>query len=200
MKWFGVSSSDAESRGHWKGDGDGGGALVNGSYISPDQAFIDANVAAALCHGNPIACRVHPEAHGVTNEWLLQNVVPHTNHFFGGQMNDANPALLLAMPLLWAAMSDEMEGRMDTDQREKIRDAYSQIVTMEGNPIVKNTLTIHQFRDQLIINEGGTIGEEIDPAAATRGAVGQAQNLNPTPAQQAQHEPALGSWLETVLD
>ena len=73
---WGLSSADVDSRGRWKGS-EGSNRIVNTSYISPDQPFIDANVASALCLGKPVAYRIHPEAHRVTSAWLQTHVVPH---------------------------------------------------------------------------------------------------------------------------
>ena len=46
VRRWGLSSSDADSRGRWKG-AENCNRIVTGSYISPDQPFIDANVARA---------------------------------------------------------------------------------------------------------------------------------------------------------
>ena len=102
-KRMGMTTDDVDTRGRWKGKGKG---IVDQRYISPSQPFIDANVASALCNGLP--CEYRVEADFVTDEWLLVYVVPFLHEFYGVERS---PALLLAKPLLWAAMSPDMEGK-----------------------------------------------------------------------------------------
>ena len=158
---LGKLPGDVEFRGRWKGD-ESKHKIINGSYISPDQPFIDADVAACLCHNQPISYRPHPAATGVTPAWLREHVVPHLDHFYGGENNPLNPSLVLAYPLLWAAMSPEMEGRMDPVQRERIQGAYQDIDTLpEGvNPVVRVNLHVRRMKDLLVI-------DEMTPTAAT---------------------------------
>ena len=105
----------------------------------------------------------------MTPAWLLENVVPYLSAFYGGQPDIDNPALVLAYPLLWAAMSDEMEGRMDDVQRKRIRDAYAKIDTLpEGvNPVVRVHLHIRRVKDLLVIDEthSETVAADSTPAA-----------------------------------
>ena len=91
----------------------------------------------------------------MTPAWLLENVVPHLNAFYGGRTDIDNPALVLAYPLLWAAMSPEMEGRMDDEQRQRIQEAYYKIETLPTgvNPVVRTHLYVRRVKDTVVIDE-----------------------------------------------
>ena len=145
--------------------------VVADSYVNPKQEFTDAEVAASLCHGEPCAYRPHKEATNVTPAWLLEHVVPHLNHFYGHGPNASSPALLLAYPLLWAAMSPEMENRMDEDQRKRIRDEYEKIRTLPVgvNPVVRVHLRVFRHKNLLLIDELPGDGESA--TASTTGHV-----------------------------
>ncbi|CAB9519184.1 unknown protein [Seminavis robusta] len=75
-KRFGVSMRDVDGRGRWKGDTATKHKVAAGHYVSPDQPFIDANVARVLCLDNPVAYRVHGQATNVTDNWLKEYVQP----------------------------------------------------------------------------------------------------------------------------
>ena len=120
----------------------------------------------------------------MTTEWLLENVVPHLNHFYGAGNHVNNPALVLAYPLLWAAMSPEMEKRMDPEQRKRIWKAYSEIDTLpEGvNPVVRVHLFIGRVKDTLVIDETRPEivgGVEMPTTAPTTGSPGACDTGHP---------------------
>ena len=121
------------------------------SHLSK-QPYTDALVASALCQNAPIAYKRHPQATNITNEWLFQHVVPNINSFFGPT---DNIALVLALPLLWAALDSSMEERMDPNQREYIQEEYAKISTLpEGvNPVVKVCLSVWHHQTELHITE-----------------------------------------------
>ena len=136
---MGSPPDDVDVRGRWKGRLAG---RIVGVYISPDQPYIDAKVAANLCGGCPIAYELHPELKDVvTKEWLLDHVVPAMNTWYG--VTD-NPSLTLALPLLWASFDEGHQERQVPHQRERIRAAFESIRPdgFEGNPVVKTHLTI----------------------------------------------------------
>jgi len=146
---MGCSHDQVDIRGRWKTRRSG---RVVDAYISPEQPYIDAHVASALCQNAPIAYKCHPQATGVTNAWLLQHVVPAINQFFGPT---DNIALVLALPLLWAALDPSMEERMDPEQREYIQEEYAKVSTLpEGvNPVVKVCLSVWHHQTELHITE-----------------------------------------------
>ena len=77
--------------------------------------------------------------------------------FFGGANNANNPALTLAKPLLWAALSEDMVGCLDLHQNDRIGLEHRKIRKLPAgvNPIIKNKLVVTQMNDQCIINEHG---------------------------------------------
>ena len=106
--------------------------------------------------------------------------------FFGGATNSNNPALHLAAPLLWAAMSNEMEGRMDGEQRQRIRDAFAAIGELpEGiNPVIKNSLTITRVNAECVIVESHGNGSHSANPQPPVGAQVPQQQVAPSPWMQ----------------
>ena len=182
-KRLGKQASDVEFRGRWKGE-ESKNRVVNGSYINPEQPFIDADVAAALCHNQPCSYRVHKDASGVTPDWLRKHVVPFMDDFYDGTGDMNNPGLTLAYPLLWAAMSDEMDGYMFQEQRLKIREEYGRINTLPTgvNPVVRVHLSVRRYKDQLVIDERSP--EVVSTPAVTperAGTVDTSAGVTPSP-------------------
>ncbi|CAB9513428.1 unknown protein [Seminavis robusta] len=170
---MGATADEVDIRGCWKARLSG---RVVDAYISPEQPWIDAGVAEKLCMGAPIAYKLHPDAKRVTPDWLIEHVVPRTHAFYDG-VNDIS--LHLALPLLWAALDESWEERMEPPVRVRIQDAYERIkADLPGgvNPVVKVPLSIWTHNTKLHINEiepmdtgggGGTAG-------GTTGTTGQA--------------------------
>ena len=152
---LGIGLPEIDYRGRWKSK-DEREHKVAAMYVNKDHAFVDATVAAVLCHNQPIAYRPHKDAVGVTPEWLQENVIPFLTQFYSHGCTPAdNPVMVLAYPLLWAAMSPEMEGKMDPEHRQKIRDAYSKIDSLPAgvNPVVRVGLRVGRVKDLVVINE-----------------------------------------------
>jgi hypothetical protein len=108
------SMMEVETRGRWKR---AGGRIVN-RYISNNLPYSDAKVAAALCIGGPCKYALKDNS-GVTDEWLLEHVVPNTvarSKFH----NNEHVAQVLALPLLWASFDSEMEDLMPAHLRNRI--------------------------------------------------------------------------------
>ncbi|CAB9511702.1 expressed unknown protein [Seminavis robusta] len=170
---MGATADEVDIRGRWKARLSG---RVVDAYISPEQPWIDARVAEKLCMGAPIAYKLHPDAKRVTPDWLIEHVVPRTHAFYDG-VNDIS--LHLALPLLWAALDESWEERMEPPVRVRIQDAYERIkadIPVGVNPVVKVPLSIWTHNTKLHINEiepmdtgggGGTAG-------GTTGTTGQA--------------------------
>ena len=183
---FGHSPADVDFRGCWKSDKDNQHKVVVDSYINPEFEYLDASVCSSMCDGQPVAYRRHKDAHGVTARWMLDNVVPFCRDFYKMGPDPRNPSLVLAHPLLWAALSPEMEGKMDEEQRQKIRAAYDQVATLPDgvNPVVRVHLRVHRVRTNLMVDEvlpevvaapvggvGATDGEAPSVAAADAGVL-----------------------------
>ena len=88
----GCSRDDTDHRGRWKGTD-----RQQDTYTDTTIPFVDAKVAAALCTGGPIAYLVR-EGSGVTDEWILDHVVPHTN---AAKEVPRQVCLVLGRALLW---------------------------------------------------------------------------------------------------
>jgi hypothetical protein len=149
---FGKSSSDIETRGRWKGAD--GKDIVRSAYITPEQPFVDASVASTLCNGSPVAYVVRPEcAQFVTDAWLCDKIVPHLYHFFGRTTESC--VLVLGRALLYAAMDDNFEDRMQHDQRERIRAEVARICPagLLVNPIKRVRLFVWRKDHTLMITE-----------------------------------------------
>jgi hypothetical protein len=199
-KHCGSTTSEIEERGRWKGC-KSNSRVVEGSYISQEQPYIDASVAHNLADCLSCAYRPHPAAAGVTRSWLKKHVVRFTHEFYGGDTNPENPSMTLAYPLLWAAMDDRMEGRMNPEMRSRIRAEYAKIDTLpEGttNPVVRVHLLVSRNRNELVIEEMRGASFAVPGAPAVPGAL----PTNPTtptttPYLQSHHSQAM---FERVLN
>jgi hypothetical protein len=78
---------------------------------------------------------------GVTDNWLRQYVVPN---ILRAQYIQEQIALVLALPILWAAFDDEMEAYMPATLRNRIRTAYGDIRQLDitENPVKKVLLVV----------------------------------------------------------
>mmetsp|Transcript_3711 Transcript_3711/g.5065 ORF Transcript_3711/g.5065 Transcript_3711/m.5065 type:complete len:468 (-) Transcript_3711:47-1450(-) len=164
---MGCDKDDIDSRGRWRK------RRVQDRYVSPNLPFPDAKVGAALCVGGPCKYEL-VEGSGITQGWLRQVVVPNIIAKDGISNRVAD---VLALPLLWAAMDPEMEGRMPEGMRTRIENAYNnQRVLGEGlNPVRKRLLIISGQNARVMINvvpdgDAGAIG------GGGGGAIGQGMN------------------------
>jgi hypothetical protein len=165
---LGKRTDDVNYRGQWTGEDGVKNKVVNGSYISVEQPFIDADVAAAPCHSSPCSYRPHKDATGVRPVWVVENVTPFTYHFYGGNANERNPALCLGYSLLWAAMQPDMKDKMDPVLRERIQERHSKLqhpLPIGVNPVVRVHLCVMRNNDQLRILEVGK--ENSTPSTAS---------------------------------
>jgi hypothetical protein len=78
---------------------------------------------------------------GVATAWLREHVVP--NILISENIQDSG-AMVLALPLLWAAFDDEMEAYMPAPLRNRIRAAYANIqgLAVGVNPVEKILLVV----------------------------------------------------------
>ena len=155
----GIGRDIVNSRGRWRKN-----KKMVDTYIDVWQPYPDALIAGKLC-GPAGACRYAlrklPQIQQVTNQYLLDHVVPQVSARLGEDM-----ALVLALPLLWAAFEDEKHlslGQSDRPAallfpalRKRIttsfREAYG---PMEGttNPVTKIPVVPQGYGDQLYITE-----------------------------------------------
>ena len=130
----GCSKDDVDSRGRWRK------RRVVDRYIDVNLPYPDAKVAAALCVGGP--CKyVLKNGSGITSNWLYQHVVPNMRQ---SQHITDQVALVLALPLLWACLSPDMQAYLPGELRNRICTAYQNICQLEPgeNPVKKVLLVI----------------------------------------------------------
>jgi hypothetical protein len=148
----GCSKDDVDNRGRWRK------RRVQDQYVSVNLPYPDAKVAAALCVGGP--CRYAlKQGSGVSDNWLRQYVVPN---ILRSQHIQDRVALVLALPLVWAAFDNDMENYMPATLRNRIRTAYEDIRQLDiaENPVKKVRLVVtgqeYDVRiDQLFDDEAG---------------------------------------------
>jgi hypothetical protein len=140
----GCSKDDVDSRGRWRK------RRVQDRYVSVNLPYPDAKVAAALCVGGPCMYQLE-QGSGVTDAWLRQYVVP--NILRSDNIQEA-VAMVLALPLLWAAFDDEMEAYMPAPLRNRIRAAYATIHQLAAgvNPVRKVLLVVTGHESEVRID------------------------------------------------
>ena len=159
---MGMHTEDVDTCGRWKSGSSGAGkagSVVEKHYILPNQPFIDANMATQLCNGSPIGYEIHDDTMEFINDgWLLEKVVPRMHEFFGAEQS---PALVLARPLLWAALDPHCVNRMDHQQREYIRSEFEKVrpATWPANlnPIVMVHLAVYRDNQNLRIVKAAVV-------------------------------------------
>lgn len=157
----GVARDIVNGRGRWrknKGQVD--------TYIDIGQPYPDALIAGKLC-GPSGACRYVlrklQQATQVSNQFLLDHVAPHVSKRLGEDM-----ALVLALPLLWAAFEDKKFEGVEASSRppaallhptlkDRIINAYqasyAALPSNIDNPVMKVSIVAQGFGDQLLITE-----------------------------------------------
>jgi hypothetical protein len=143
----GCSQSDVEARGRWRGQQ----RMVN-RYIDTESPYVDAKVAAALCLGGPISYKLE-EGSGVTDDWLLENVVPKLLNLYPASQNKA--AKVLALPLLWACLDPDASNMVPATVRERVTNAYLTIKQLPGsiNPVKRVPIAVYRAAENLVIQE-----------------------------------------------
>ena len=109
----GSTKDERDLRGRWKIN-----ARVADRYDDVELPYVDAKVAALLCVGGPCKYKVREDA-GITNQWILQNVMPH-----GRTKTGDETAIVLGRALLWLAFSTVGEENMPHHLYQRIHDAY----------------------------------------------------------------------------
>lgn len=143
----GCSKEDVDCRGRWRNK-----KTVVDRYIDVTLQYSDAKVAAALCIGGAVKYKLK-EAAGITEAWLLQNVVPNIERRFPAE--DSHFAATLAVPILWACLQDSMETYTPQRLRDRVRTAYYQVRRLgDGiNAVEKVPIVIYRVEDSLMIDE-----------------------------------------------
>jgi hypothetical protein len=181
----GCSKDEKELRGRWKK-----GKRVADVYDDVDLPFPDAKVAGKLCMGGP--CKyVVKEGSGVTDNFLLEYVVPHVRTRYSDGV-----AKILGKALLWLIFSPHSD-YLPQALRDRVQTAYSNIARLPAgeNPIKKIPLVVSGSEGEVYLDElGGGLdgGAENDAGGAENGAV---NGRDRTEANQRQQILALHSQL-----
>ena len=113
----GCSSDEVEVRGRWKTES----RKQVTTYIDIKMPYKDGKVAAALCLGGPVRFLIKEDS-GVSDDWILENVVPHIATRLGNSV-----ATIMGRALLSACMEDEWIEAIPTELREEVQSAYTGI-------------------------------------------------------------------------
>lgn len=164
----GCSDDDVNGRGRWKQT-----RRVVNRYLDVENQFVDAKVQAALCVGGPIKYKLL-DGSGVTTDWCNEHVVPGIREYYG---NDNTISDVLALPLLYACLNDDLMDCIPLTLSSRIQEAYGRIrVLDEGvNPVKKVRLRIRRLQDQLCIDE---IADDDDDTNAAGNEREQNDNTN----------------------
>ena len=147
------------------------------------------------------------EDSGVSDDWILENVVPHIATRLGNSV-----ATIMGRALLSACMEDEWIEAIPTELREEVQSAYTGIRVLEEgmNPVEKRSLIVYRVDNRLVIDEleDGSNDDNNDGAAAVRwtqgggpinllqGLVSQHQNLRREVASLQQNLQIQGEQLQ----
>ena len=139
----GASKEEKDYRGRWKKD-----RHVSDVYDDEELPYPDAKVAALLCVGGPCSYRIK-ESSPVTDDWILQHVVPRIAAMYGPTL-----AKVLGKALLWVIFS-EKSGWVSGLIVERVKGAYNNLLgeASDENPIEKRLLVVTGDDATLYINE-----------------------------------------------
>jgi hypothetical protein len=140
------SKDEKDICGRWKK-----GMRVSDVYDDIELPFPDAKVAGKLCIGGP--CKyVIKEGSGVTDNFLLQHVVPNICTRL-----PADVAKVLAKPLLWMLFSSQ-KTYLPQAMRDRVSSAYNNIRLLPAaeNPVKKILLVVTGNEGEVYLDEVGT--------------------------------------------
>jgi hypothetical protein len=173
---MGASKEKIKYRGRWIGEVNS--SIVTRHYISPDDYYADAFVAAALCEGGPVKYMLQAD-HGhneVFDYWLFTTIIPNIRRRFD---RDDRLCRVLALAKLWAVFDETASQDLPLVQVERIKHSFTQnFGERETNPVVKVILEI--------LNVNGRL--QIVPVANANANNETADGTNQGQ-QQQEHEP-----------
>ena len=143
----GASKDDCDYRGRWKRE-----KRTSDVYEEGEIPYPDAKVAAMLCPGGACSYRIR-ENSPVTDDWILENVVPNiTNSSYGRGL-----AKILGKALLYVCFSNNSHW-VFAPTLERVKTAYNELMGDEiniinENPIEKRLLVITGEDSNLVITE-----------------------------------------------
>ena len=90
------------------------------------QLPTDAKVASLLAIGGLVKYKLKTDS-GVMPEWLVENVVPNIHQYFNLVDETNKVAHVLALPLLWACLSDDLVDMVLPEVRARVRVAWANL-------------------------------------------------------------------------
>ncbi|KAL7525427.1 hypothetical protein ACHAXR_000999, partial [Thalassiosira sp. AJA248-18] len=143
----GCSKDDTDHRGRWKGD-----SRQQDVYADTTIPYVDAKVAAALCKGGPVVYSQKTES-GITDQWILDYVVPNMAHHLPRQA-----CIVLGRALLWKIFHHSGES-LPAGIRSRVMSAYNDLGDLRAalddgeNPVSKTPIGVAGVDSELIIEE-----------------------------------------------
>ena len=143
----GCGKDDTDTRARWKGH-----KRQQDDYANVTIPYVDAKVAAALCKGG-VCAYVHANGSGISNDWVLDYVVPHMKEKCHRQV-----CIVLGRALLWRIFDPSGVHIIPQNIRVRVMAAYNDLgttCTLENreNPIKKIPLGVNGCDAELIIHE-----------------------------------------------
>ena len=164
----GCNKDDTDLRARWKGKG-----RQQDDYSDTTLPYPDAKVCAALCKGGPVHYKVR-ENSGISNQWILDFVVPNTRSQYCESVS-----LVLGRALLWRIFDPEESEKVPASITNRVIQAYGELLNNildDGiNPIKKVALLVTGDDAEVFID---VLLEDEESGNETGGALaGGAQQL-----------------------
>jgi hypothetical protein len=140
----GCSRDDVDCRGRWRRK-----KRVADDYIDVCLPYPDAKVAGKLCIGGPVKYVLRLNS-GISDDWILEHVVPNIMRRFPRQVG-----LVLGRALLWACFEQGAAGTLPAMIFDRVHHAYGLIrqFAVGENPVIKVPLIIAGDEDELTIDK-----------------------------------------------
>lgn len=124
-------------RGRWKNT-----RRIQDVYTDVNLPYVDARVASIMCRGGAIAYVLNEDS-GISNDWLIDHIVPH----MAAYGIDSHVCLVLARALLWALFDETQALRIPEPRRQQMMHAYNSLgernrVPAGENPVQRKALVI----------------------------------------------------------
>lgn len=141
-----LSKDNVDDRARWRG-----GTRQQDAYNEITNSYVDARVAAALCRGGAVIYFIKAES-GITNQWILEYVVPHLREKIPEQA-----ALVFGRAVLWRVF-DAGSAPVPPQISNRVMTAYQGLgdrnTLAEGdNPVRKAPLGVAGIDAELILEE-----------------------------------------------
>ena len=148
----GCDRDDVDARGHWKS-----ARRIVDTYIGTVLLYPDDKVASVLCVGGAVKYEVKEDS-GVTDEFILNTVVPYTKQLLGQSV-----ALVLGKALLWGMCDSEFLSVVTSQHRTNVMASINALTSLlaEGvNAVEKVVLIISGHGGNLFITEVVSSGSD----------------------------------------